>query len=154
MTDVYNHRRQLLAAITCAIAAPHAFAQQARNIEVWKDPNCGCCKDWIVHLEAQQFRVKIYDVGNTSARNRLGMPSKLGSCHTAKVQGYVIEGHVPATQIHRLLKERPVALGLAVPGMPIGSPGMDAPSYGGRRESYQVLLVQKEGSTTVFSNES
>ncbi len=96
----------------------------------------------------------MFDQGNTAARARLGMPQNLGSCHTAVVQGYVIEGHVPAGDIQRLLKERPKALGLAVPGMPIGSPGMDAPAYGGRRDPYQVLLVQKDGAATVFSNHS
>ena len=78
------------------------------------------------------------------------MPQQLGSCHTALVQGYVIEGHVPAQDIQRLLKEKPQALGLAVPGMPIGSPGMDGPAYGGRRDRYEVLLVLKDGSTRVF----
>ena len=80
----------------------------------------------------------------------MGMPEQLGSCHTASVGGYVIEGHVPAADIHRLLKERPVALGLSVPGMPIGSPGMDGPEYKGRKDAYDVLLVQKEGSTKSF----
>ncbi len=82
------------------------------------------------------------------------MPQKYGSCHTALVQGYVIEGHVPAEDIRRLLKERPDALGLAVPSMPLGSPGMDGPAYGGRRHPYQVLLVQKDGSAQVFNSYS
>ena len=148
-------RRQFLGAAaalcaTVALAAPDADA----TVQVWKDPNCGCCKDWIAHLERQGFKVRVFDQGNTTARARLGMPQKLGSCHTAVVQGYVIEGHVPASDIQRLLKDRPNALGLAVPGMPIGSPGMDAPAYGGRRDPYQVLLVQKDGTATVFSNHS
>ena len=120
-------------------------------VEVWKDPNCGCCKDWMAHLEGAGFVVKAHDKGNTAARAVLGMPQRLGSCHTAVVQGYVIEGHVPATDIQRLLAEQPQALGLAVPGMPVGSPGMDGEVYGGRRDAYQVLLVQKNGSTQVFS---
>jgi hypothetical protein len=82
------------------------------------------------------------------------MPQKFGSCHTALIQGYVIEGHVPAADIQRLLKERPQALGLAVPGMPIGSPGMDGPAYGGRRDAYQILLIQKNGTATVFNSYS
>lgn len=98
--------------------------------------------------------VSVVDQGNNAARARLGMPQKLGSCHTALVQGYVIEGHVPATDIHRLLKTKPQALGLAVPGMPIGSPGMDGAVYQGRRDPFQVLLVQRDGTTTVFSNHS
>ncbi len=80
------------------------------------------------------------------------MPRHLGSCHTARVDGYVIEGHVPAREIHRLLRERPKALGLAVPGMPIGSPGMDGPEYGRRRDAYDVLLVAADGSTLVYQH--
>ena len=84
------------------------------------------------------------------AKQGLGMPEQLGSCHTATVGGYVIEGHVPAADIQRLLKERPVALGLSVPGMPIGSPGMDGPEYKGRKDAFDVLLVQKDGSSKSF----
>jgi hypothetical protein len=127
-----------------------ALAQPARLIEVWKDPNCGCCKDWIAHVEQAGFNARVFDTGNNAARARLGMPPKLGSCHTALVQGYVIEGHVPAKDIERLLREKPQALGLAVPGMPIGSPGMDGPVYGGRRDRHDVLLVLKDGRTQVF----
>ena len=79
------------------------------------------------------------------------MPQKFGSCHTALVQGYVIEGHVPVADLQRLLKEKPPALGLSVPGMPIGSPGIDGPAYGGRRDPLQVLLIQRDGSTSVFN---
>jgi hypothetical protein len=97
------------------------------------------------------FSVTTHDSGNTAARARLGLPQKLGSCHTALVGGYVVEGHVPASDVKRLLKERPKALGLAVPGMPVGSPGMDGPEYGGRKDRYDVLLVQADGSTRTFS---
>lgn len=139
-----------------AVGATSALAatDPAVTVQVWKDPNCGCCRDWIVHLERNGFVVSVVDQGNNAARARLGMPQKLGSCHTALVQGYVIEGHVPATDIHRLLKTKPQALGLAVPGMPIGSPGMDGAVYQGRRDPFQVLLVQRDGTTTVFSNHS
>jgi len=123
---------------------------QVTTVEVWKDPNCGCCHLWVEHLQAHGFKVNVRDVGNTAARQRLGMPEKLGSCHTATVGGYVIEGHVPAADIRRLLKERPVALGLSVPGMPIGSPGMDGPEYKGRKDAFDVLLVQKDGSAKSF----
>jgi hypothetical protein len=119
-------------------------------VQVWKDPNCGCCKDWMVHLETNGFRTQTFDTGNTAMRERLGMPQKLGSCHTALVAGYVIEGHVPAREIQRLLKDKPQALGLTVPRMPVGSPGMDGPEYGGRKDPYDVLLVAKDGTTTVF----
>lgn len=119
-------------------------------VEVWKSPTCGCCKVWVEHLEASGFAVTVHDVGNTSVRARLGIPVKLGSCHTARVGPYAIEGHVPAREMHRLLKDKPDAVGLAVPGMPIGSPGMDGPEYGPRRDPYDVLLVRKDGSTTPF----
>ncbi len=132
------------------LAATAIPAQQRTLVEVWKDPNCGCCADWVKHLEAQGFAVKVNDTGNTAARKRLGIPEKLGSCHTALVEGYALEGHVPASDIRRLLKEKPQAVGLAVPGMPIGSPGMDGPAYGGRVDPYEVLLVAKDGSTRVF----
>lgn len=125
---------------------------QATTVQVWKDPNCGCCHLWVEHLQASGFKVEVRDVGNTAARKRLGMPEVLGSCHTATVGGYVIEGHVPAAVIHRLLKERPVALGLSVPGMPIGSPGMDGPEYKGRKDAYDVLLVHKDGSSKSFQH--
>ena len=121
------------------------------QIEVWKSPTCGCCADWIRLLEAQGFRSTVHDVGNAAARARLGIPVELGSCHTARVDGYVIEGHVPGRDIRRLLRERPQAIGLAVPGMPVGSPGMDAAIYGGRRDPYDVLLVLRDGSTRVWT---
>ena len=123
---------------------------KAQLVEVWKAPTCGCCGDWIKHLEANGFQVRVHDTGNTSARARLGIPIKYGSCHTALIGGYAIEGHVPAREIHRLLKERPQAIGLAAPGMPIGSPGMDTPAYRGRKDPYDVLLIRKDGSTTVY----
>ncbi|MFN3618307.1 MAG: DUF411 domain-containing protein [Aquabacterium sp.] len=123
-------------------------------VEVWKDPHCGCCQDWVDHLKAHGFEAKVYDEGNAEMRQRLGMPKQLGSCHTARVQGYVIEGHVPATDIQRLLREHPRALGLAVPGMPIGSPGMDGPAYGGRRDRYEVLLVTRDGRHSVYNTHS
>lgn len=119
-------------------------------IEVWKDPNCGCCQDWIAHMEQNGFAVKVHNTGNNAIRARLGLPQKLGSCHTARVQGYVLEGHVPATEVQRLLHTRPRALGLAVPGMPVGSPGMDGAVYAGRRDPYDVLLVRLDGTTEVF----
>lgn len=149
-------RRRLLKSLTSLVAAagvtPWAIAQTRPQVEVWKDPSCGCCKDWVDHLQAKGFQVKVHDVGNTAARKRLGMPEKLGSCHTALVSGYAIEGHVPATDIHRLLKEKPKAVGLTVPGMPVGSPGMDAPIYGGRKDPYDVLLVMKDGSTRTYQS--
>ncbi|GAB4090550.1 DUF411 domain-containing protein [Hydrogenophaga soli] len=124
----------------------------APALQVWKDPHCGCCKDWVAHMEREGFVVSVKEQGNNAVRARLGMPQKYASCHTAVVQGYVIEGHVPAADVLRLLKDKPPALGLAVPGMPIGSPGMDGPAYGGRHDAYQVLLIQKDGSAQVFNS--
>ena len=148
------NRRQALRAGMALLLLPVAAQAQARPeaplVEVWKSPSCGCCNDWIRHVEASGLRTRVHDTGNLQARDRLGMPRRLGSCHTAQVGGYVIEGHVPAREIHRLLRERPKALGLTVPGMPIGSPGMDGPEYGGRRQPYEVLLVAADGSTRVY----
>lgn len=122
------------------------------TLEVWKDPSCGCCKDWIKHVEANGFDVRTFDTGNTAARSRFGMPVKYGSCHTVRAGSYVIEGHVPAREIHRLLKERPAGIGLAVPAMPVGSPGMDGPAYGNRRDPYDVLLILADGSSRIFES--
>ena len=130
-------------------AAPAAFAAPALPpVEVWKSPTCGCCAKWVEHLEANGFKVQVRDQGNTVARQRAGIAQALGSCHTALVGGYAIEGHVPAADILRLLRERPVAIGLAVPGMPIGSPGME---QGNQRDRYDVLLVARNGKTSVFA---
>jgi hypothetical protein len=122
----------------------------APTVEIWKDPDCGCCQDWVKHLNRAGFATRVHDEGNDAARRRLGVPERLGSCHTGLVGGYAIEGHVPAREVHRLLKEKPKAVGLAVPGMPVGSPGMDGPAYGGRRDPYDVLLVLADGSTRVY----
>jgi len=135
-----------------ARAAGPAPVAPATAIEVWKDPNCGCCKDWVDHMQANGFQATVHDTGNTAVREKLGLPQKLGSCHTALVSGYLIEGHVPAADVQRLLREKPSALGLAVPGMPVGSPGMDGAFYGGRRDAYDVLLVARDGSTRVFAS--
>ena len=121
-------------------------------VEVWKDPSCGCCKDWVAILQQAGLEVRVFETGNTAMRAQLGIPSKLGSSHTARVAGYALEGHVPVREILRLLREKPQAVGLAVPGMPVGSPGMDGPIYKGRKDPYAVLLVQRDGSTSVFQN--
>ena len=141
-----------IASLTAAVAAPWLMAQTRPQIEVWKDPNCGCCKDWVAHLQMNGFDVKVNDSGNAAARTRLRIPEKMGSCHTAKVGNYALEGHVPAREIQRLLKEKPKAIGLAVPGMPVGSPGMDTALYGGRVDAYHVLLVLENGDTRVYKS--
>lgn len=135
---------QSLAAVALAGLNPPLWAKAPPTaVEVWKDPSCGCCKDWIDHMQSSGFAVKVHDTGNNAARVRLGMPQKLGSCHTALVGGYVVEGHVPARDVKRLLKERPKALGLAAPGMPVGSPGMEVP--GSPEETYDVVLFGPAG---------
>lgn len=136
--------KQLLMAVLFGLAG--AAQAAGPQVEVWKTPTCGCCKDWVRHLEENGFGVKVHDVADTSAqRAALGMPAELGSCHSARVEGYALEGHVPASEIKRLLKEKPKAVGLAVPGMPLGAPGMDGPAYRGAEHEYRVLLVDKSG---------
>lgn len=129
------------------LGASTAMAQST-TIEVFKSPHCGCCGKWVEHLRLNGFAVKTHDVEDTgAARKKLGMPDRLASCHTARVGGYVVEGHTPAADIQRLLKEKPKALGLAVPSMPPGSPGMES----SQAIPYQTLLVQFDGSTRVFA---
>ncbi len=149
-------RRALLAmaAVTGVVglgALPHLLAAAPRNqITVWKTPNCGCCKEWVKHLEANGFDVVTNDVKETAGkRQALGLPAKYGSCHTGTVNGYVLEGHVPAQDIQRLLRDKPAAIGLAVPGMPVGSPGME---MGSATDAYDVVLVLKDGSARVFQS--
>lgn len=144
-------RRTMLKAAVLAAAgvATGARAVAPTEVRVYKSPSCGCCTGWVAHMTDAGFKVKVEDVGNTAARRLLGIPAALGSCHTAEVAGYAIEGHVPATEVRRLLAERPRARGLAVPGMPIGSPGMED---GNARDAYDVLLVKLDGTTSVFKS--
>jgi hypothetical protein len=130
------------------LSATGAFAQSAPRVEVYKNAACSCCGGWVDHLRENGFAVTTHDIDDVPAnRKTLGMPEELGSCHTAKVDGYVIEGHVPAADIKRLLKDKPKALGLAVPSMPAGSPGMESP----RPVPYDTLLVERNGSTSVYA---
>lgn len=141
-------RRAAIAAVPLMVAA---FAQAAPPpaIHVVKSPSCGCCNGWVAHLRRAGFQVRVTDVADvTPAARRLGVPDDLRSCHTASVGGYAIEGHVPAGDILRLLRDRPAAAGLAVPGMPMGSPGMEG---GGRREPYRVILFTRAGRRTAFA---
>ncbi len=120
----------------------------ALEVTVYKSPTCGCCTKWIAHLEANGFNVNAHDVADlTQVKREHGVRRELTSCHTALVDGYVIEGHVPADDIQRLLQERPDVVGLAVPGMVMGSPGMEGPTS----EPYNVLTFDREGNTTVFA---
>ena len=142
----------LYGAMLTGIIAPGRVVAAALSIEVWKSPTCGCCNDWISHLEANGFSVTRHNQGSFDAMKRLGIPARFGSCHTAEIEGYAIEGHVPAREILRLLDERPDAIGLSVPAMPRGSPGMDGPAYGGAKDPYDVLLIDRNGEASVFQS--
>ena len=131
------------------LSASAAFAQGAPKVDVFKSPSCGCCGGWVEHMRQNGFQVTTHDVADVPAeRKKLGMPDRLGSCHSAKIAGYVIEGHVPAADIRRLLKEKPKAVGLAVPGMVPSSPGMEA----AKPMPYATLLVAGDGTTRVFAS--
>jgi len=141
--------RFALLVLLAVLGAPALAAAEAPRVQVYKTPACGCCTKWIEHLEHEGFVVTATDLPDLAAVKREhGVPAPLASCHTALVEGYVVEGHVPASDLRRLLRERPDARGLAVPGMPQGSPGMEGP----RPEPYDVLLFGPDGATRVFSH--
>jgi hypothetical protein len=139
-----------LALTTGAAPAPSiGTAAKKPIITVYRDPGCGCCKNWIEHLIKHGYRVDAKDTPDmTAVKHTLGVPDRLAACHTAIVNGYLIEGHVPAADIARLLEQKPKVAGLAVPGMPMGSPGMEGP----RSQHYQVLSFDKAGKTKVFAS--
>ena len=143
-------RRQILAAIAAAVVLPlGAHAEpDSPSLHVYKDPNCGCCSAWADHMRRNGFRVTTQDAGDLdSIKRKHRVPAALGSCHTATVAGYTIEGHVPADAVRRLLKERPKGIvGLAVPGMPLGSPGMESPTP----QRYDIVAFDAKGTTRVF----
>lgn len=144
-------RRHLLCLATALVAARPLTAQTLPKIHVVKDPDCGCCKDWIGHVREAGFPVSFEELDPgalADLKASLGLQPTQVSCHTAQVEGYVIEGHVPAADIQRLLTARPDAIGLAVPGMPYGSPGMGPET---EREAYDVLLIARDGSASVFT---
>lgn len=123
--------------------------QKLPNVMVYKSEGCGCCDLWVEHLRRAGFTAEVQELPDMAAtKERVGIPPTMGSCHTAEVAGYFVEGHVPAEDILRLLAQRPDARGLTVPAMPIGSPGMEVP---GRSEPYEVLLVARDGASTVFA---
>ena len=134
--------------VSAALSLMAGSALAGAQVDVYKSPYCGCCGKWVEHLRAQGFEVKTYDVEDVpDQRRKLGMPEAYGSCHTAKVGSYLIEGHVPAADVQRLLKEKPRAIGLAVQSMPPGSPGMES----AKPVPYETLLVKADGSTIVFA---
>jgi len=139
-------------AASLLFAAPAQADQKATStVEVYKSPSCGCCGLWVKHMQDQGFKVTANNVAYSilaRIKRQAGVKEEYASCHTAKIGGYVIEGHVPAEDVKRLLAEKPDAMGLVVPGMPIGSPGME---MGNEKEAYEVLLVKKDGTTEVFA---
>ena len=147
-----NKQRRLITLGLVLLPTLSFAVTQKPVITVWKSPTCGCCKDWTDHVEKNGFVVKTYTDGNDEIRKMLGMPIQFGSCHTALIDGYAIEGHVPAKEIKRLLAEKPKAVGLAVTAMPIGSPGMDGPEYKGRKDPYDVLLIGLNGKPSVYQS--
>ena len=125
-----------------------ATASDLPTVLVYKTPSCGCCNGWVEHLEAAGFTVDARNVTDLmSVKRDAGVPVAMSSCHTALIDGYVVEGHVPVEQVKRLLDERPEISGIAVPGMPVGSPGMEGPNP----QSYQVLAFGSDGSTGVYA---
>ncbi len=146
MSRVWFYRFPVLLVAAWAVVAVPA---QASEITVYKSPTCGCCKKWVKHLRDNGFKVKAVDVKNVVPyKIKHGVTQPLASCHTALVDGYTIEGHVPAADIKRLLKEKPKIKGLAVPGMPMGTPGME----GRRKDAYDVVTFDAKGKTGVFSH--
>ena len=120
-------------------------------VDVYKSPDCGCCKTWAEHLQKNGFTVNLHDVDDVpGTRKKMGMPNRYGACHTAKVGEYLVEGHVPAADIKKLLKKHPKAIGLAVPSMPPGSPGMETKD--GHNVPYDTLLITQDGKAKVFAH--
>lgn len=139
----------LVAAILFAMISGCSKESDAQTITVYKSPTCGCCKNWVAHLEDNGFKVIAHDSRDMdSIKREHGVPASMASCHTALVDGYIIEGHVPASAIRRLLKEKPAVAGLAVPGMPMGSPGMEGP----RKDRYNALLFNRAGDAAIYES--
>ena len=143
-------RRTFIHGIAALSAVPAFSVQAATPIHVYKIASCDCCTGWVKHLSSAGFAVQVTTTDDTGAvRKKLGIPDAFGACHTATVEGYAIEGHVPAAEIRRLLALKPQAIGLAVPSMPVGSPGME---YGDRKDPYNVLLIDRQGRDSVFAS--
>ena len=147
------NRREMLLLIgagAAATALPSVAASPLPRVEVFKLASCDCCTGWVGHMKAAGFPVSATNVDDTTAvRKRLGMPDRYGACHSATVAGYALEGHVPAAEVRKLLAAKPKAVGLAVPSMPPGSPGMEV---GDRHDPYDVFLIDAAGNATVFAH--
>jgi hypothetical protein len=143
-------RREVIAGAAVLAAMPRALAAAAPALEVWKSRGCSCCSAWAEHFERAGFAVTMHEVDDvTPVRTAAGVPADLAGCHTGKLEGYVIEGHVPLDAVQRLIAERPEVSGLAVPGMPVGSPGMEVP--GQPAEPFDVIAFAADGSRHVFA---
>jgi hypothetical protein len=143
-----TRRSALVVAVGSLLQTNTLLAAEEPVITVHRDPTCGCCSGWVQHLQSAGFVTKVLETrGIDAVKRRLGVPDDLAACHTAEVAGYVIEGHVPAIALRRFLAEKPSATGLAVPGMPIGSPGME----GGKPEKYEVVLFGPNGRRIYMS---
>ena len=139
-----------LIGLVLLVSANIVFAQQAiKTVDMYENPSCPCCKNWAAYMRENGYKVNVHNVDDIDAsRRKLGMPQKYGSCHTAVIGGYLVEGHVPVSDIQKLLTEKPKAIGLAVPGMVTGSPGME----GANPQHYSTLLVRPDGSASVYAN--
>jgi hypothetical protein len=140
--------------VATAAVAIHAHAQKPAgpSVDVFKSPTCGCCAKWVDHMRNAGFIVHVTDLGDAELQKikaRYGVPASAQSCHTARVEGFTIEGHVPPSEVKRLLQEKPDVVGLTVPGMPLGSPGMEV--SGVKPQPYEVLTIDKAGKTKVYS---
>jgi hypothetical protein len=144
----------LIAALALSVSLA-AQAPKTPTMEVFKSPTCGCCSKWVEHVRSAGFTVKVNDMSDdalASLKEKHGVPRTAQSCHTGLVDGYVVEGHVPVTEVQRMLKEKPAIAGIAVGGMPIGSPGMEVP--GQRPQTYNVVSFDKQGAVKVFSTQN
>lgn len=145
-----SRRSLILAVPSLALASPVLAAPTTRALTVYKTPWCGCCGAWVEHMTAAGWTATVRELEDLApVRRRYGVPDALASCHTGVVGSYALEGHVPAEDVARLVRDRPDARGLTVPGMPLGSPGMPAPAD--RAQAYQTLLILKDGTTRVFA---
>lgn len=146
----FAHKKIFSSIIAATLLGTASYASATTTVEVYKSPTCGCCAKWVDHMRDNGFTVHTHDVGNKEIRQKSGIANSLGSCHTGLVNGYAIEGHVPADDIKRFLRERPKAVGLSVPDMPHGTPGME----GARSDPYNVLMIRNPGderrNTTVY----
>lgn len=155
MTAMWKTTILLCVSMLAITAAPsgsqteRSARQAVTEMQVYKTPTCGCCGKWVEHVKAAGFTPAVHDLADLSpVKAKAGVPANLQSCHTALIGGYTIEGHVPADVIHQLLREKPAIAGIAVPGMPIGSPGME---QGSRRDPYEVIAFTRDGRTSVYA---